>query len=245
MADRRVDTAFAVSGRDVERVEIRVARGTLTIAGSDSPDIEVRATRRSTIVDPRLVDVRWSRRGDSLRIVARHPSPPPGPPRECLLVDEELGDFWHDDVTVDLALSVPTWMALKMSTMRGRVEVTRVSGDVDIATNDGPVQLRELGGGFSVTAVGTIDFDVNDTPRAAVRRASTYGGDIRIHVPPNRLVRIADTIAAANDLPREVVRVKDAVSVAIAVRVGSDVPIHVELVGGGLLLVPGAAMTPR
>jgi hypothetical protein len=248
-APRQSIDASSISARDVTRIQIRVARGSLKVRHAAGSRIEVRTTRHSASDNPLEVIVRRTQANGVVRFVAVHPAPPLQPSEECLVYDDELGDFWHHDVTVDVELRIPSHVELWLRTMRGDVDVTGLTGAVDVATNDGTVRLSELEGDVKTWALGDVHMDWSSrlSPASHSRRLSAYRGDIRLWLPDGEPLHMTDgrTVHTTADQV-EVARSDDWQGVALSVGVGRlKTPIDVELNRGRLIMMPGRPTTRR
>lgn len=245
----RHEGALSIDGHAVTQVEVRLARGSLMVKGSDRPDLHLRTVQRSSSIDPRVVVMRTSQANGVVRVVAYHPATHVGPPVECLPVDEELGDFWHIDVTVDVELSIPRRMNLKLRTMRGDAEVSGLAGTLDVATNDGGIRLKGLGGELTAAALGSVDLRMDSSPGSGThaRRVSAYRGDVRLWIPHNESLQIGRAgalVAPADEL--ELARTEGSESLSLPVLIGqSSPPIQVELTRGRLILMPSHSSWTR
>ena len=234
--------ASILSASGVQRLEVRLARGGVTVKVADVPDIHLRVARHSTSTDPRVVVMRTSQADGVVRIVAVHPLPSSDVLHECLYVDEELGDFWHYHVTVDVELTIPARLALRVRTMRGDVAVSGLEGSVDVATNDGNIRLKELGGPLSAAALGSVDLEIGSAsnPRRAVQRVTTYSGDLRLRVPTGERVRTDDGLAAViRGGATELLRTDGIGTREVSVSIGQGSPsIEVGITQGRLIVMP-------
>lgn len=230
-----------VSGRNVAQVQVRLARGRVTVTPSNSHDVTVRVSQRSTTTDARVVNARISETTTGLRIVAVHPTPLPDFTHESIHIDEELGDFWHYDVTVDIELEVPPQIAVHARTMRGAVTVAGLNGDVDVATNDGEIQLRNLSGNVTAAALGNLDieFPAQFTKLPTVR-LTTYGGDLKIRIPSGQRVQTNDGQATfLFREPVELLRTDGAMTRELSLSIGEyGVSLEVGVTNGRLVILP-------
>ena len=219
-------------------------RGTVTVNPTSGPDISMRVVRRSTSTDPRIVVVRASETKGVVRIVSVHPPPIPGVMHECLHDDEELGDFWHYDVTVDVELTIPARLALLVRTMRGDVVVSGLEGNVDVATNDGEIRLKEIRGNLVAAAVGTVDFQPTSSSRPGPHavRVTAYAGDIRLRIPSGQRVRTdgGPAVEVRRDAP-EVLSTAGSAGHDVAVSVESGASFEVGITRGRLIVVPSGS----
>lgn len=230
-----------ISGRGVSEVQLRLARGSVTVTRSRGPDIAVRITQRSTSTDPRLVIARISRTASRVRIVAVHPEPFHDVMHECLQFDDELGDFWHHDVTVDVGLELPAQSALHVRTMRGDVVVSGRTGHVDVATNDGNIRLSDLHADVTAAALGNIDMETVPGSLSGPRlvRLSTYSGDLKLQIPAGERVRTdAGRSIVVTPEMLEVLRTESTVTRRISLGIGERmIPVDAAVSGGRLLLI--------
>ncbi len=186
--------------------------------------------------------MKTSQKDGIVRIAAVHPPPPLYPVGECLFYDEELGDFWHHDITTDIELSIPAHIDLWLRTMSGNAEVVGLAGALDVATNDGDIRLKHLKGGVKAVALGNIhlEWDSMSASVARARRLSAYGGDVRLWLANGEFIRIDDgraLVAQASEV--DVAKTEDAQSLSLSIAVGRlNTPIEVDLGRGRLILMP-------
>jgi hypothetical protein len=84
-------TAVRLDPNGVERLELRLARGSVVVRGiPPGRGIEVRVIRCSRATDPEVVVLKTAREQRALRIAAVHPSHPAHLLDQCPLDDEEL-----------------------------------------------------------------------------------------------------------------------------------------------------------
>ncbi len=126
-------------GSAAPAVEIVGVRGHVIVEAATTRDIQISATRRSKTSDPKAVDIVVTRSASGLKVVTKYPDPPSGPPDECLVYDEERGDFWHYNIAVDFRVSIPKGSAITIRTYVGNIEVAAL----------GPVQARLRVGGVN------------------------------------------------------------------------------------------------
>ena len=244
-ARQSADSPVLVSGTGVNQLEVRLARGGVRVIVADVADIQLRTVRRSTSTDPRVVVMRTSQSNGILRIVSVHPPPLSDVMHESLHFDEELGDFWHFDVTVDVELTMPARLALKVRTMRGDIDVSGVQGSVDVATNDGNIRLKKLGGALTAAAVGGVDLEIGpaSNPGRAVQKVTAYSGDLRLRVPPGVRVRTTngETVVAQGDAT-EVLRAAGSGTREVSVSIGElGAAIELGITRGRLIVMPMGA----
>jgi hypothetical protein len=162
---------------------------------------------------------------------------------ECLHFDEELGDFWHYDVTVDVELAIPARLALVVRTMKGDVAVFGREGNVDVATNDGEIRLSKIRGNVSARAVGSVDltlFPASGRPSSAIR-VTAYAGDVTLRIPSGEAVRLSDRNAAVTSPlgPTELLRAGGSATRNVSVSVGPFGPsVDVGITRGRLVVMP-------
>jgi hypothetical protein len=108
-----------------------------------------------------------------------------------LVYDDELGDFWHHNVAVDLQVSVPAARTVRIRTFVGDIAVTGVGGGVDVATNDGAIALKDLMGDVRAFALGDIicEFANASTPQGDAF-LSVYGGTVHALVSSSERITI-------------------------------------------------------
>ncbi|MDP2308206.1 MAG: DUF4097 family beta strand repeat-containing protein [Pseudomonadota bacterium] len=133
------------------------------------------------------------------------------------------------DVTLEVGASV----SVGVSTGQGAMAVSGVNGDVEGATNDGPIDLQDLGGVVFVetgngdisgdgltgtvidarTASGTVELHLLNRPERLVAR--TEGGDVNLLVPagPYRI----QAAAPSGDLVLGALLQDDATSASVIV----------------------------
>jgi hypothetical protein len=162
--------------------------------------------------------------------------------QECLHFDEELGDFWHYDVTVDVELRIPARLVLRVRTMRGDVVVSGVEGNVDLATNDGEIRLREIRGNLSAAALGSVDLETLSvsSPRPSVMKVTAYTGDVTLRVPAGERIRMNGTqFVMAQRNATELLRTEGGATRDASVSVGQFGPsLDVGITRGRLIVMP-------
>jgi hypothetical protein len=225
----------------VKQVEVRVARGSVTVRGTPAGGIELRTTRHSTATDPRTVIVRAAQANGVIRIVTVHPPRPSYPIGEPTDYDPELGDFWLHDVIVDVDLSIPPSTDVWLRTMSGNLTVSTVSGILDVASSVGNIHVDDATAQVTATTLGNINVNWTDLsgPMTFPSRLATYGGSIRISIPRDESVQIrGEQIIGPRSGEVEIARTDDGGTYAAALTIGHlKRPVEVVVNGGSLLLL--------
>jgi hypothetical protein len=194
-------------------VEIVGVRGHVLVEAATTRDIKIWATRRSKTSDPKAVDIVVTRSASGLKVVTKYPDPPSGPPDECLVYDEERGDFWHYNIAVDFRVSIPKGSAIKIRTYVGNIEVAALSGAVDVSTNDGSITLRGLDGPVRASAIGDITCQLSGVANGGNVALSVYGGTAHLLVPSGERLQTSTGVrATARPEALELVRASGAAS---------------------------------
>lgn len=157
-----------------KQIQVLAVRGTVQVEGYDGETVEIRARRRSSEVDPEVVQIILRETADQFQVVTEYPAPPLGPPRECLWYDPVRGNFWDYFVIVDLSLRVPREQSVSVHTYAGNISAASLASSVVVSTNDGTIRLGALEGEIDARAEGDIVADL--------RRGSEQPGSIRLSV---------------------------------------------------------------
>ncbi len=152
-----------------KQIQVLAVRGPLRVEGYDGDAVDVVARRRSTEVDPEVVQIVLKETANQFQLITEYPPPPLGPPRECLWYDPIRGNFWDYFVTVDLSVKVPRGHSISVHTYAGDITAMGLEGSVVLGTNDGTIRLGQLDGEIEARAEGDI---VADLRQGGLRRGS-------------------------------------------------------------------------
>jgi DUF4097 and DUF4098 domain-containing protein YvlB len=168
-APQQVDTTVA-AGRG-QRLDLNAYGGEITVRAWNRNAVRVEATAE----DRDRVEVSSTATAVSVRTQGRH-----GPPSE-----------------VNLKISAPPWMALKVSGVhtsikvegvRAPVTAETVEGEVDVTGGDGLVSLRSVQGSVSLRnakgriSVNSVNEDVNVVNSSGEIVAETVNGEIKLQI---------------------------------------------------------------
>ena len=89
--------------------------------------------------------------------------------------------------TIDLEIQVPTNTSMKLSTINdGRIDVSKVNGDLEASNTNGPITLKDISGSSVVDALNgdiTVTFTSIDTKKSM--SFSSLNGNIDVTFPPD------------------------------------------------------------
>jgi DUF4097 and DUF4098 domain-containing protein YvlB len=166
---QQVDTTVNV-GRG-QRLDLNAYGGEITVRAWNRNAVRVEATAE----DRDRVEVSSTATGVSVRTQGRH-----GPPSE-----------------IDLKISAPSWMGLKVSGVhtnvkvegiRAPITVETVEGEVDVNGGDGLVSLRSVQGSVSLRnakgriSVNSVNEDVSVVNSSGEVVAETVNGEIKLRI---------------------------------------------------------------
>lgn len=174
------ERSATLDATELERVSLDVGAGRLVVEGrSDLDRIEVEGRAcASRHRDLRRMELRADARGDTARIQTRFDSRP-----------------WHRQARLDLAVRVPTRLAVEVEDSSGDIEIRDVrsvrledgSGDVFIEHIDGEVRIDDGSGDVEVHDAGSVlveddgsgDLEIDDID-GDVTIEDDGSGDIRV-----------------------------------------------------------------
>jgi len=164
-------------------LEIDVLSGAIvaSAASGERASIQAHVTSGGDL-DPAQVTVRAVRSGDRVVVCATLPGQ-----RDCH--DRSGGDdrgerrTWHDDVTVDVTVTVPAGVKLVADSVSGDVRATGLRGDVNVSAVQGDVTLSTSGRARATSVNGTLDVRLLPGTALADSRFNTVNGTIRLALP--------------------------------------------------------------
>ena len=164
---------YTVSG--VPSLYVKAGDGNLRVSSSDAAEITVRVTTEGYKLGPNDVTIEESQSGNDVRVEVRVPH-----------WDSFCIGYCHR--RIDLDISVPRHATLDLNTSDGKIEVTRVAGNLHLRTSDGHMELHDLDGSLVASSGdGHIDAD------GRFDGLDVSSGDGHIEVEARRGSRIAST----------------------------------------------------
>jgi hypothetical protein len=163
-------------------LDVEVVSGSIVATGAPGDRASIRARVSARGLDPAQVTVRAVRSGDRVLVCATLPGQ-----RDCH--DRSNGDgwgehrSWHDDVTVDLTVSVPAGVKLVAGSVSGDVRATGLRGDVTVSAVQGDITLATSGSARATSVNGTLDVRLLAGRALADSRFNTVNGTIRLALP--------------------------------------------------------------
>lgn len=189
-------------------IKVLAVRGTVEVQGYDGEMVEITARRRSSDVDPEVVQIALQETADEFQVVTEYPPPPLGPPRECLWYDPVRGNFWDYFVIVELGLRVPRDQSVSVHTYTGDIIAADLAGSAVVSTNDGTIRLGGLEGEIEARTEGDIVADLrkgDGGPRSI--RLSVNGGTVDVILRPLERLRIGSRLVVPDiTKPLEILR---------------------------------------
>ncbi|HVL69990.1 MAG TPA: DUF4097 family beta strand repeat-containing protein [Vicinamibacterales bacterium] len=157
------------------RVEIGNVNGRISVLPSAGNTVEIVATKtargpsaEAAKQNLERVEIRESTSAGTIRVETHLP---------------RTGLFNRGGASVEYAVRVPAFAAVKLSTVNGGVEVTGVEGRVVAETTNGGIRGRDLGGAVEAsTTNGGVDVEVTRVDDGGITLACTNGG-IRLRLP--------------------------------------------------------------
>ncbi|HEX6536970.1 MAG TPA: hypothetical protein VF041_20460 [Gemmatimonadaceae bacterium] len=174
--------------RGTVRVERLRESGSGESGGSGgSALVEVVARRRGTTSDPASVGMRVDTIAGGMKVTAVYPPsvvPGGGARHDCLMPEDDRGDFWHSDVRVELLVRVSDDARLDVRLVDGDIAIAPVAAALRLATNTGSIHIAEPEGAVWAST-GSGDVEVALTSPAARRarasiRLEAYDGAARV-----------------------------------------------------------------
>jgi DUF4097 and DUF4098 domain-containing protein YvlB len=137
----RESKSFPVSG--APRVTLRTFDGPVVVRSWDKSEVMYTAVKRAATEEAvRGIGVRAEQNGSNVTVVAELN-------KSLANRTEGIGD--SDNAQVSLEVFLPRSSALSVNTGDGRLSVEGVSGDLDLRTGDGPIEVRDGRGRLSAT----------------------------------------------------------------------------------------------
>jgi DUF4097 and DUF4098 domain-containing protein YvlB len=172
------------SGSDVKTLSVTTTRGTVSVTGSDRPDVTVVATKRANGASMDAVKallekttIKEERLGTRLTLKAEIP--------------KGVGLLQHGGVEVDFAIEVPRGMAIEAQTVNGPIRVEHLDGQLTMSTVNGQIDARHLGGPVTASAVnGRVALTLDRVAEDGVR-AKSVNGAIGISLPADAAATLA------------------------------------------------------
>jgi hypothetical protein len=221
-------------------VAVKLARGNVVVKGWDRSYVHLRATQRDSSGESVAVTLRTSQANGALRIVASTSKALTHSLLECLPPDDELGDIWHNPMSVHIELFVPSRMPVNTRSMRGDIEVSGVTGALDVATNEGDLAVKNIDGEVIVVARGSVH--LADSSMAAAdagaRRLSVYDGEVRFWARRGDSLQVDGSRISPNAEQLEIAKTSGSESRTLTIHIRQSItPIAVELWRSRLLLL--------
>ncbi|MER5731447.1 hypothetical protein ABT084_24465 [Streptomyces sp. NPDC002138] len=176
--------------RAVTALEIDAGEAAVTVTPRADQRVEYRAVVRWSLRRPEIEE---SRLGDTLRLTPRCPG-----------TGGALGAGLG--CTVDLAVSVPAGIPVKVTGTSGKIEISGLGGAVDVATDSGRLRLTALRGPLRAeVASGSLEATALTSPSADLR-AESGSAVAAFLTPPDRITarsasgKVAVTVPVATRL---------------------------------------------
>ena len=176
-AARAADSTSSVAFSDPAKpgtLKVRVLHGDVTIRGADVKEVSVKAS--ADISEP-------SPRKDGMRVLSASSSYSLS--EKGNVVSLEFGGEGWTDGSADFDITVPrTTMVVIANAVRGDIECSGLTGDIDVRTTHGDVKLDGLCAGALVETVkGDIDVTVKSLADAKPLCFTSMSGEVTIHAP--------------------------------------------------------------
>ncbi len=129
---RRIKQQLDVfKGTGITKIDAQTANGRITLEGSDRDEVTVRAWKQvrgrsaAAAEFAEQVEIYAEQIGDELRIFTDHPPPPKGV-----------------NLSVRYAIETPRVVDVNLRTVNSKIEVSRISGAIDVTTVNGALELE-------------------------------------------------------------------------------------------------------
>lgn len=157
---------------------VKAGDGNLHVTSGDSKRIAITVMTEGYRLAPGAVTIEESQAGDSVRLEVRVPH-------------QHVVVFGWDHRRIDIQITVPRQASLDLNTNDGRIEASRVAGELRFHTGDGSMDLHDLEGSLlassgdgHINADGRFDaLDIHTGDGHVVvdaRRGSRIGSDWRV-----------------------------------------------------------------
>jgi carbon monoxide dehydrogenase subunit G len=166
--------------------------GRVTAEPATGNEIELVAEKSGRRQDPKTVEIEFAEHDGGLTVCAVYPSADPSRKNECKPGRQGRIGARNNDVVVDFKLKVPAGVGFVARTVNGRVEVLRLSGNVEAYTVNGSVHLAADGYAQAETVNGSIQAELGKADWKDAVAFKTVNGSVNVALPPtaNTLLRV-------------------------------------------------------
>ena len=166
-----------------QAIEIKGVNGDVIAEPSGSNEVEVSAEKRARRDDPASVQIQVVPHAGGVTICAVYPSTRADRPNECQSGDGGRMNVQNNDVTVRFTVHVPAGVTFVGRTVNGKVEATRLNGDLVLHTVNGSIHFSTTGTARADTVNGSITGAIGRADWTDRLEMSTVNGGITLTLP--------------------------------------------------------------
>jgi hypothetical protein len=179
--NRQTGKTFSWSGRLAPGQTIEVYGINGGITAKTGPEASVTAVKSSRRTNPDLVEVRAVEHAGGVTICAVYP----GARGECTPGQGIRGgsNIENNDVQVEFTIDVPSGVKAELHTVNGNVDARELTGDTEVQTVNGSVEVSTSGVARAQTVNGSVNASMGDADWTGTLEMTTVNGTIHVELP--------------------------------------------------------------
>jgi DUF4097 and DUF4098 domain-containing protein YvlB len=167
--------------------EVSNVNGKIRVEPSEGSQVEIVAEKKGRAASEELakqaadrVEIKETVSGSSIRVETKTP---------------QTNGLFRGSTEVSYSVRVPAEAQVKLTTVNGGIELSRLNGKIDAETTNGAIVARDIGGPIEAsTTNGGVEVDLTQVSKGGVKLECVNGG-IKLRVPPEAAATISASVA--------------------------------------------------
>jgi len=179
-------------------LEIRNINGDIRVEDATGPEVEVAARKTGDRSNPAEVKIEVVKHPLGITICAIYPSQ--GTPNQCLPGGGQMNMPNGNDVKVAFIIKAPSGVRFIGHTVNGGITSTATSGEADVKTVNGSIEVTALGSVRAQTVNGSVRARMGRTDWKGEIAIAAVNGSVTIDLPASASVEVhARTVSGSID----------------------------------------------
>lgn len=180
-------------------LEIRNINGEIRIEDGKGPEVEVVARKRGDRSNPAEVKIEVVKHAKGVTICAVYPASG-STPNQCLPGGGHMNIPDGNDVTVAFTIKAPPGLPFIGHTVNGAIKSTATSGEADVKTVNGSIEIAASGSVRAETVNGSVRARMDRTDWKGEITIATVNGSVIVDLPASASVDVqAKTVSGSID----------------------------------------------
>ena len=169
------------------RLEVSNVNGRIQVEASEGNQVEIVAQKKARGISEDAakeaadrVEIKETVSSSSIRIETRMP---------------QTNGMFRGSAEVSYSVRVPSGADVKFTTVNGGIDLSRLTGKIDVETTNGGIVAREVGGAIEATTTnGGVEVELTQVASGGVKLGCVNGG-IKLRLPSEAAATISASVA--------------------------------------------------